>query len=52
LLQSEKITPVEGMEQEFTHIIDSILSDIFKKLELLELKDQLKSRVKTSKAQT
>jgi DNA primase len=45
LLKSEKITPVEGMEQEFKQIIDSILSDIRKKLELLQLKDVLKSRV-------
>ena len=51
LLQSEKITPTEGMEQEFLHIIDSILSDIAKKLDLLQLKDQLKSRVKTAKEQ-
>ena len=45
LLKDEKITPVDGMEQEFKQIIDSILSDIRKKYELLQLKDELKSRV-------
>ena len=45
LLKSEKITPTEGVEEEFLQILDSILSDITKKLLLLELKDQLKSRV-------
>lgn len=49
LLKDEKITPVEGMEHEFRHIIDSILSDIRKKLELLQLKDELKSRVAAAK---
>lgn len=49
LLKDEKITPVEGMEQEFNQIIDNILSDIRKKLELLQLKDELKSRVAAAK---
>lgn len=45
LLKGEKITPVEGMEQEFKQIVDNILSDIRKKLDLLQLKNELKSRV-------
>jgi len=45
LLKSEKITPTEGVEEEFLQILDSILSDITKKLKLLQLKNQLKSRV-------
>ena len=49
LLQAEKITPQEGLEAEFTQIIDNILSDINQKLQMLKLKDELKSRVsKTS----
>ena len=49
LLKSEKITPQEGIEEEFHQILDSILSDIVKKLELLQLKDELKSRVSAPK---
>jgi len=45
LLQAEKITPQEGVEAEFTQILDNILSDISQKLHLLKLKDELKSRV-------
>ena len=45
LLKSERITPTEGIEEEFHQILDSILSDIVRKLNLLQLKDQLKSRV-------
>ena len=45
LLQAEKITPQEGIEAEFTQILDNILSDISQKLHLLKLKDELKSRV-------
>ena len=45
LLKSEKITPTEGVEAEFNQILDSILSDIVKKLNLLQLKDELKSRI-------
>ena len=48
LLKSEKITPVEGMEQEFKQIIDNILSDIRKKLDLIQLKSELKSRVQAA----
>ena len=45
LLQAEKITPQEGVEAEFTQIIDNILSNISQKLHLSKLKDELKSRV-------
>lgn len=45
LLKSEKITPTEGVEEEFHQILDSILSDIRQKLELLQLQDKLKSHV-------
>jgi DNA primase len=45
LLQAEKITPQEGLEEEFKQIVDNILSDIQQKLHLLRLKDELKSRV-------
>ncbi|NKB33494.1 MAG: DNA primase [Pseudomonadales bacterium] len=51
LLTDEKITPQEGVEEEFLHILDNILSDIVKKLELLQLKDELKSRVSAPKEQ-
>jgi hypothetical protein len=49
LLTSEKITPQEGIEEEFNHILDNILSDIVKKLELLQLKNELKTRVSAAK---
>ncbi|MDA1369844.1 MAG: DNA primase [Proteobacteria bacterium] len=49
VLQSERITPQEGVEEEFHHILDNILSDIVKKLELLQLRDELKSRVSAAK---
>jgi len=45
LLQAEKITPQEGLEEEFKQIIDNILSDMQQKLHLLRLKDELKSRI-------
>jgi len=38
LLKDEKITPQEGIEEEFKQIIDNILSDIEKKLLILHLK--------------
>lgn len=50
LHQGEKITPKEGLEEEFLHIIDKILSDIIKKLELLQLRSQLKSTVDAADA--
>jgi len=49
LLKSERITPQEGIEEEFNHIIDNILSDIAKKLDLLELRGELNSRVSATK---
>ena len=52
LLAAEKITPQEGVEKEFLQILDNILSDISKKLELLQLKDELKSRVFEPKEQS
>ena len=45
LLQEEKITPQEGVEAEFTQMLDNILSNISQKLHLSKLKDELKSRV-------
>lgn len=51
LLKDEKITPQEGVEEEFLQILDNILSDIVKKLELLQLKDELKSKVSAPKDQ-
>ena len=45
LLQAEKITPQEGVEAEFTQILDNILSNIGQKLHLSKLKDELRSRV-------
>ncbi|MEC8331074.1 MAG: hypothetical protein VXZ69_01930, partial [Pseudomonadota bacterium] len=45
LLQAEKITPQEGVEAEFTQMLDNILSNISQKLHLSKLKDELKSRV-------
>jgi DNA primase len=51
LLKDEKITPQEGVEDEFLQILDSILSDIVKKLDLLQLKHELKSRVSAPKDQ-
>lgn len=49
LLKAEKITPLDGMEREFGQIVDSILSDIRKKLDLVQLKSELKSRVSAAK---
>ena len=49
VLKSEKITPQEGIEDEFKQILDNILSDITKKLNLLQLKDELKTRVSAAK---
>ena len=45
LLDSEKITPVEGVEEEFIQIIDNILSDVVQKLELMRLKTELREKV-------
>lgn len=48
LLKEEKITPQEGIEDEFKQIVDNILSDIEKKLHILQLKEEAKSRVSGS----
>ena len=50
LLKAERITPVEGIEQEFLQIIDNILSDIQRKLDALQLKSRLDSQFGTSTA--
>lgn len=42
ILSGEKITPQEGIETEFSQIIDSILSDIAQKLHALELDRKLR----------
>jgi DNA primase len=44
LLKEEKITPTEGVEGEFRQIIDSIMSDVNKKLYQLKINNLLKSR--------
>ena len=45
IFRDEKITPTEGVEEEFVQIMDNILSDIHNKLELIKLKTELRSRV-------
>ena len=40
-LKSEKITPIEGLEQEFLQILDKILSDVVKKLESQKRREAL-----------
>ena len=40
-LNSENITPIEGLEQEFLQILDKILSDVIKKLESQKLREAL-----------
>ena len=45
VLRGEKITPQEGVEEEFLQILDSIILDISKKLDLLQLKVKLESKV-------
>ena len=52
LLDSEKITPVEGVEQEFLQIIDNILSDVVQKLELMRLKTELREKVYPNSSNT
>lgn len=49
LLKAENITPLEGMEREFKQIVDSILSDIRRKLDLVQLTSEAKSRVSAAK---
>ena len=45
LLKEERITPQEGIEDEFLQILDNILSDIEKKLHILQLKEEANTRV-------
>ena len=47
IFRDEKITPKDGLEEEFIQIVDNILSDMNKKIELLELKTKLRSKVKS-----
>ncbi len=49
LLKEEKITPQEGIEQEFKQIVDNILSDIKKKLHILQLREEASTRVSAAK---
>ena len=46
IFRDEKITPKDGLEEEFVQIIDNILSDMHKKIELIELKTKLRSKVR------
>ena len=46
IFRDEKITPRDGLEEEFIQIIDNILSDMQKKIELVELRTKLRSKVK------
>ncbi len=50
LINGEKITPQEGIEDEFHHLLDNILSNIVRKRESLQLKNELKSRVSAVKS--
>ena len=45
IFKDEKITPEDGLEEEFIQIIDNILSDMRKIGELRELKTKLRSKV-------
>ena len=45
IFRDEKITPADGVEEEFIQIMDNILSDIHNKLELMKLRTELRSRV-------
>ena len=47
IFRDEKITPKEGLEDEFIEILDNILSDMHRKIELLELKTKLRSKVRS-----
>ena len=46
IFRDEKITPKDGLEEEFVQIIDNILSDMRKKIELIELRTKLRSKVR------
>ena len=45
VFKDEKITPQEGLEEEFIQIIDNILSELKRKLDLAKLKTELRARV-------
>ena len=49
IFRDEKITPKDGLEEEFIQIVDNILSDMHKKIELLELKTKLRSKVRSGR---
>lgn len=49
LHKDEKITPSEGLEEEFHHILDKVLSDIVKNIERIQLWNRLKSTVDAAK---
>ena len=44
LMKSESITPQDGVELEFLQIIDSILSDMQRKLNLLEIRNKVQNK--------
>ena len=46
IFRDEKITPKDGLEAEFIQIIDNILSDMQKTIELIALRTKLRSKVK------
>ena len=45
IFSDEKITPKEGLQGEFIQIIDNILSDMRRKLDLAKLKTELRAKV-------
>nr|ADI16327.1 DNA primase (bacterial type) [uncultured bacterium HF130_01F24] len=45
IFSDEKITPKEGLQGEFIQIIDNILSDMRRKLDLVKLKTELRAKV-------
>lgn len=45
VFKDEKITPQDGLEEEFIQIIDNILSELKRKLDLAKLKTELRARV-------
>ena len=49
IFRDEKITPKEGLEEEFIQIIDNILSDVNRTLNLVKLKTELRAKVAEEK---
>ena len=49
IFTDEKITPKEGLEEEFIQIIDNILSDVNRTLNLVKLKTELRAKVAEEK---